>query len=124
MPAYEPAKPKCSVGDFRCQENLFQNTQQHELLVSLLTQWGYNVLMRPMPLGYAGTIYKSNLIALMDLGLTRLQGRDTLRKLHVHAIKRLHNIITQRRYLERQGVYGQRAWVEEAGILGGKRGRA
>jgi len=57
--------------------------------------------LRPLPLGVAGTIYKTNLTTLMDLGITRHQSLATLRKLHIHAISCLHNITTERRYLER-----------------------
>ena len=82
-------------------EKLQEKTQQHQALVNMLTSYGYDVHLLPFPLGLAGTIYKSNCDALQDLGLGRSSSLTTLRKLHVHAIKCLHNIIKARRYLER-----------------------
>ena len=50
-----------------------KKTQQHQALVNALTQWSYDVHLRPLPLGFAGTVYKSNLETLVDLGITRHQ---------------------------------------------------
>jgi len=83
-------------------EEIWQTkTEQHQTLIRLLTHFGYEVHLRPLPLGVAGTIYKTNLTTLVDLGITRHQSSGTLRKLHIHAISCLHNIIKERRYLER-----------------------
>ena len=87
--------------DTRYEEKFQEKTQQHQALVNAPTQWGYDVYLRPLPLGFAGTIYKSNLETLVDLGITRHQSLSVLRKLHMHAITCLHNIIKERRYLER-----------------------
>lgn len=43
------------------EEKFQEKTQQHQALVNALTQWGYDVHLRPLPLGFAGTIYKSTL---------------------------------------------------------------
>ena len=87
--------------DTKYEEKFQEKTQQHQPLVNALTQWGYDVHLRPLPLGFAGTIYKSNPTTLADLGITRYQSLSVLRKLHIHAITCLHNIIKGRRYLER-----------------------
>ena len=91
----------------KCEEKLREKIQQHQALVNALTKWGCNLHLRPLPLGFAGTVYKSNLETLEDLGITRYQSLSVLRKLqshacnHMHAITCLHNIIEGRRYLER-----------------------
>jgi len=55
----------------------------------MLKMYGYDVQLRPMPLGYAGTIYNCNLSMLQDLGLQRTVAIGVLKKLHTHAILRL-----------------------------------
>jgi hypothetical protein len=51
-------------------EEIWQTkTEQHQTLISLLTHFGYEVHLRPLPLGVAGTIYKTNLTTLVDLGI-------------------------------------------------------
>ena len=46
---------------------------------------------------------------LQDLGLQQTVGKGFLKKLHVHAIMSLHNIIKERRYLENNGRYALQA---------------
>jgi len=75
--------------------------------------YGYDVQLRPMPLGYAGTIYNCNLSMLQDLGLQRTVAIGVLKKLHTHAILCLHNIIKERRYLENNGRYALQARKQE-----------
>ena len=45
--------------------------QERQNVVGILTIYDYNVHLRPLPLGYAGSIYKKNLTAVMDLGISR-----------------------------------------------------
>ena len=78
-------------------------------MVDMLKMYGYDVHLRPMPLGYAGTIYNCNLSTLQDLGLQRPVAKGVLKKLHMHAITSLHNIIKGRRYLENNGRYALQA---------------
>ena len=59
--------------------------------------YDYDVHLRPLPLGYAGSIYKKNLKAVMDLGISRTAALAVLKKLNMHAIRCLHNIITARK---------------------------
>ncbi len=42
---------------------------------------------------------------LQDLGLQRTVAKGVLKKLHMHAITSLHNIMKERRYLENNGRY-------------------
>ena len=91
--------------DTRYVEKMAEKNEQHEKLVDMLKMYGYDVHLRPMPLGYAGTIYNCNLSMLHDLGLQRTVAKGVLKKLHMHAITSLHNIIKERRYLENNGRY-------------------
>ncbi len=59
--------------------------------------------------GYAGTIYNCNLSMLQDLGLQRTVAKGVLKKLHMHAITSLHNIIKERRYVENNSRYALQA---------------
>ncbi len=86
-----------------------EKNEQHEKLVDMLKMYGYDVHLRPMPLGYAGTIYNCNLSMLQDLGLQRTVAKGVLKKLHMHAITCLHNIIKERRYLKNNGRYALQA---------------
>ena len=90
-------------------EKVAEKNEQHEKLVDMLKLYGYDVYLRPMPLGYAGTIYNCNLLMLQDLGLQRTVAKGVLKKLHMHAITSLHNIIKERRYLENNGRYALQA---------------
>ena len=62
-----------------------------------------------MPLGYAGTVYTLNLSVLQEFGLNRSAAKTVLKTLHLHAIRCLHNIVKERRYLERNGRYAVQA---------------
>ena len=44
-----------------------QKLQQHQLLHHTLTQHGFEVRLLPLPLGFAGTMYKTNMSAVMEL---------------------------------------------------------
>ncbi len=91
--------------DTRYAEKVAEKNEQHEKLVDMLKMYGYDVQLRPMPLGYAGTIYNCNVSMLQDLGLQRTVAKGVLKKLRTHAILCLHNIIKERRYLENNGRY-------------------
>ena len=95
--------------DTRYAEKVAEKNEQHEKLVDMLKLYGYYVHLRPMPLGYAGTIYNCNLSMLQDLGLQRTVAKGVLKKLHMHAVTSLHNIIKERRYLENNGRYALQA---------------
>ena len=49
--------------DTRYESKYQQKVQQHQGITNLLTQYGYDVLSRPLLLDFAGTIYKSNVTA-------------------------------------------------------------
>ena len=105
----------CCV-DTRYAEKVAEKNEQHEKLVDMLKMYGYDVHVRPMPLGYAGSNYNCNLSMLQDLGLQRTVAKGVLRKLHMRAITSPHNII--KRYLENSSRYA----LQEA--IGGAMGPA
>ena len=94
--------------DTRYEGKMAEKTQQHQQVVHLLTMCGYDVHLRPMPLGYSGTLYKTNLTTLTDIGISRTQAVSVIKKLHLHAIVCLQHIITARRHLEKVCRSGQR----------------
>jgi len=61
------------------QECLDRNEQHEKLVGDMLKMYGYDVQLRPMPLGYAGTIYNCNLSMLQDLGLQRTVAKGVLK---------------------------------------------
>ena len=65
-------------------------------LTDLLDMSGYEHL-RPMPVGYSGTLYRTNLTTSTDIGLARTQAVSVIRKLQLHAIAYLQHIFTARR---------------------------
>ena len=67
--------------DTNCKHKYKEKTEQHQVLVNMLTTYGYQVMLRPMPLGYAGSIYQINLEALLDVGITKHQALRTPREL-------------------------------------------
>ena len=79
----------------------------------MLKMYGYDVHLRPMPLGDAGTMYNCNLSMMQDLGLQRPVAKGVMMRLHMHAITSLHNIIKGRRYLENNGRYALQARGQE-----------
>ena len=105
----------CCV-DTRYAEKVAEKNKQHEKLVDMLKMYGYDVHLRPMPLGYTGSNYNCNLSMLQDLGLERTVAQGVLRKLHMRAITSPHNII--KRYLENSSRYA----LQEA--IGGAMGPA
>ena len=76
---------------------LHEKTQQHQEVTNMLTQYGYDMHLKALPLGFAGTVYKSNLEALMHFGMNETKAKSTLCKLHTQAITCLHNITKARR---------------------------
>ena len=97
----------CSDTNF--EGKLAEKTVQHERLVGILRTYRDDVWLRPVPLGYAGTTYISKLSVLQELGLNRSAAKSMLKKLHLHAISCLHNIIQERKYLEGIGRYAMQA---------------
>ncbi|KAL3132095.1 hypothetical protein ABBQ32_008705 [Trebouxia sp. C0010 RCD-2024] len=82
------------------EDKMAEKLAQHEPLLEQLTQYGYEVKYLPIPLGHTGTLYKSDLTALTELGVSKKEATSILKKLHMHAVTCLHNIIKSRRHLK------------------------
>jgi ribonuclease HI len=77
--------------------------EQHAELKSRLEGVGYlgqNISVCPLLVGVSGTIYRRTLASLEKLGVARPQARKCARKLHVEAIRSLHDIVKTRRHFE------------------------
>ena len=87
-------------------EGLAENSVQHETLMAMLGwTYGYDLQVRPLPSGYAGTTYSCNLPMKDDLRLQSVVPQCVLTRLHMHAILCLHNIMKATQYLEKHGRY-------------------
>ena len=74
-----------------------EKTAQHAVMCNLVRVEGYESIFLPIVLGTAGTLYKCLEKATTELRIPPPRG-----KLHLHSVHTLHNIVKQRRYLERQ----------------------
>ena len=85
--------------DTKYDEKMDNKLMQHEPLIELSTQYGYEVQYLPVPLGHAGTVYKSDLVMLTEIRMSRKEAMSILKKLHTRAVLCLHNIINTRRHM-------------------------
>jgi len=76
--------------------------QQHAELCNLLATEGYDVLLLPIVLESAGTLFKCLERATTEMDIPNARKRKLYSKLHLHSIHTLQNLVSQRRYLERQ----------------------
>ncbi len=75
---------------------------QHDLLVQRLTDAGWNVKITTILLGACGVIYDDTLNKMKELGCTNTATNTKLfTKLHLHAVRYAHDIVCNRRQLER-----------------------
>ncbi len=66
------------------------------MLVCMLTRYGFDVQLRPLPLGYAGTIYKTN---LTTCSVVRTTGRRHYQDPSTHCLSEAPH---PRHYMPRQ----------------------
>ena len=79
-----------------------EKTDQHATLCELLDTEGYEVIVLPTVLGSAGTLYKCLEKAAIQLSIPAAKRNKLYTKLHLHGVHTLHNLVKQRRFLERQ----------------------
>ena len=95
--------------DTKVQDKIDEKMEQHRTLRELLLEYGYHCSCMAFPLGHAGAIYKPNFTVLTEQpGVPKTEARTMLKKLHIHAIVCLHNIIKCRRHLEACHRHGAR----------------
>ena len=105
------ARSSCQVHivELKCCRDTTPGTQlqqaqaQHSHLRQLLIDAGYspnNIHIVPILVGVSGTIYHIHTLqALQKLGITRAKAKDCARKLHLQAIRCMHNIVQTRHML-------------------------
>ena len=82
---------------------IIEKTAQHaELLAALRAAGWRTVKLHILTFGNGGTTYKHNLNALRDMGVTDSKARKCLTKIHKASVKRGHQMVTTRRWKERQ----------------------
>ena len=105
--------------DTRYAQEVAENNRQHEKLVHMLKVYGYDLHLRPMALGYAGTIaYNCNLSMLQDLELQKTLVKGVLKQLHMHAIKSLQCVASKRQQEKQWGMLKQPYYLLIPGQLG------
>jgi hypothetical protein len=67
-----------------------------------LPQKGMDVILLPIVLGSAGTLFKYLDRATKEMDIPNARKKKLYSKLHLHSIHSLQNLVSQRRYLERQ----------------------
>jgi hypothetical protein len=88
--------------DTRYMDKVAEKKQQHAELRRLLTTEGYNVVLLPIVLGSAGMLFKCLERAATEIGNPTARKKKLYSKLHLHSIHTLQNLVSQRRFLERQ----------------------
>jgi hypothetical protein len=88
--------------DLRCMDKVMEKKEQHAELCKLLTAEGYDVMLLPIVLGSAGTLFKCLDCATKEMDIPNTRKKKLYSKLHLHSIHSLQNLVSQRRYLERQ----------------------
>jgi hypothetical protein len=79
-----------------------EKKEQHAELCRLLTAEGYDVVLLRLVLGSAGTLFKCLERATKEMDIHNARKKKLYSKLHLHSIHSLQNLVSQRRYLERQ----------------------
>ena len=89
----------CITAEGRYRGKELEKQEQHQQLRSILRKLGHKVKVHTITLGSAGGIFKS-IDNLAKLGIDKARCDILKRKLHIHSITWLHNIIKKRRSLE------------------------
>jgi hypothetical protein len=88
--------------DTRYMDKVMEKKEQHAELCKLLAAEGYDVTLLPIVLGSAGTLFKCLDRAPKEMDIPNARKKKLYSKLHLHSIHSLQNLVSQRRYLERQ----------------------
>jgi hypothetical protein len=87
--------------DSPCMDKVIEKKGQHAGSWKLLAAEGCDVMLLPVVLGSAGTLFEClDLAKEMDIPNARM--KKLYSKLHLHSIDSLQNLVSQRRYLKRQ----------------------
>jgi hypothetical protein len=88
--------------DTRYMDKVMEKKEQQAELCKLLAAEGYDVKLLPIVLGSAGTLFKCLDRATKEMDIPNARKQKLYSKLHLHSIHSLQNLVSQRRYLERQ----------------------
>jgi hypothetical protein len=88
--------------DTRYMDKVMEKKEQHAELCKLLASGGYDVMLLPIVLGSAGTLFKCLDRATKEMDIPNTRKKKLYSKLYLHSIHSLQNLVSQRRYLERQ----------------------
>ena len=86
--------------DTRYTDKYRRKETQHEHLQQTLRAQGFEVIVLLIILGFAGTIYKTAVVALAMLGYERHKAKKLLQGWHAHGVQTHHTIIMLRRKVE------------------------
>jgi hypothetical protein len=82
---------------------VIEKKEQHAGLSKSLAAEGYDdVMLLPNVLGSASTLLKCLDRATKEMDIPNARKKELYSKLHLHSIHSLQNLVSQRRYLERQ----------------------
>jgi hypothetical protein len=81
-------------------DKVMETKQQHAELCKLLAAEGYDVMLLPIVLGSAGTLFQCLDRATKETDIPNARKKKLYSKLHLHSIHSLKNLVSQRRYLE------------------------
>jgi hypothetical protein len=88
--------------DTRYMDKVTEKKEQHAELCKLLAAEGYGVVLLPIVLGSAGTLFECLDGATKEMEIPNARKKKLYSKLHLHSIHSLQNLVSQRRYLESQ----------------------
>jgi hypothetical protein len=83
-------------------DKVMEKKEQHAELCKFLAAEGYDVMLLPIVLGSAGTLFKCLDRATKEMDIPNARKKRLYSKLHLHSIHSPQNLSSQRRYLERQ----------------------
>ncbi len=86
--------------DTRYQAKHLAKQQQHKTLIDALQKYGYDVQVKTLIMGHGGFFYHTSKETLVSIGIKEENATKVLKKVHMHTIKCLHNIVIERRILE------------------------
>jgi hypothetical protein len=86
--------------DTRYMNKVTEKKEQHAELCKLLAAEGYEVMLLPVVLGSAGTLFKCLDRAKKEMDIPNARKKKLYSKLHLHSTHSLQNLVSQRRYLE------------------------
>jgi hypothetical protein len=89
--------------------------EKKEQLCKLLAAEGYDVILLPIVLGSAGTLFKCLDRATKEMDIPNARKKKLYSKLLLHSIHSLQNLVSHRRYL-----VGQKPTAEARGRIRGR----